>query len=126
VEYDELLCDAVAVIKARCRGKSKVITWAPIEALFPPLSHGRTRNRHKKWLAKAGSRKYMDRLILTWYNLWQQHKGRLELPDEDPSNPEGCDLITHIEFLRTYVDKKNLYVFSVVLSLWHWTILIGY
>jgi hypothetical protein len=50
----------------------------------------------------------MDRLEQAWYSLWQAHKGRPELPDEDPSKAEGCDFVAHIEFLRKYLDKRSL------------------
>lgn len=50
----------------------------------------------------------MDRLEQAWYNLWQAHKGRPELPDDDPSKVDGCDLKIHIDFLRKYVDKRDL------------------
>ncbi len=56
----------------------------------------------------------MDRLEEAWFTLWKAHAGKPELPDEDPSEPGSCDIITHVEFLRKYIDKQNLYVLSSI------------
>lgn len=107
-EYEDLLHDAVAVIRARCKGKGRGIAWGPIESIFPTLGSSSLRTRYQKWIVQPGARNYMEKLVCSWYNLWKLHQGRPELPDDDPSKPEGCDLTAHIEFLRDYLDKKNL------------------
>lgn len=107
-EYDELLRDTVAIIRARCREKTRGVRWQPAEAVFPPVRANNLRTHFNKYLTQPGAASYMDRLEKGWYVLWQTHKGRPELPDSDPSTPEGCDLITHVDFLRKYLDKRRL------------------
>lgn len=107
-EYDDLLKDAAAIIRARSRGRSRAMTWKTVTPAFPTMSENGTRLRFAKYLSQPGAAAYLDRLEQAWFTLWQTHKGRPELPDEDPSKPEGCDILVHIQFLRHYLDKRNL------------------
>lgn len=109
-EYDDLLRDAVAVIKARCRGKPRSMTWLPLEAIFPPVHSNNLRARFQRYIVQPGASNYMGRLEQAWYDLWQEHKGRPELLDEDPARVDGCDLVAHLEFLRKYLDKRKMWV----------------
>jgi hypothetical protein len=107
-EYEELLRDAVAIIRARCREKARGIKWSPAESVFPPVRANNIRIHFNKYIAQPGAASYMDRLEQAWYKLWKTHRGRPELPDNDPTNPEGCDMIAHIQFLRNYLDKRKM------------------
>ena len=104
-EYDELLLDAVAVIRARSRHRKRTMEWAPVTPVFPTIHHNSCRLRYNHLLETAGSALYMERLTDAWYHFWQAHLGSDYLPDQDPDALGGCDLIKHIECLRKYIDK---------------------
>lgn len=38
-----------------------------------------------------------------------RYRGTAELPDEDPSSLSNFDLVAHLKFLRSHVDKTALY-----------------
>ena len=107
-EYDELLLDAVAVIRARSRYRKRTMEWAPVTKVFPTIHQNSCRLRYNHLQGSAGSAVYMERLTDAWYHLWQAHLGTDYLPDEDPNALGGCDLVTHIEFLRKYIDKNSM------------------
>ena len=107
-EYEELLRDTVAVLRARCREIPRGIRWGPAESVFPPVRANNIRNHFHKYIAQPGAANYMERLERAWHHLWKTHRGRPELPDANPTSPEGCDLITHVQFLRNYLDKRKL------------------
>ena len=107
-EYDELLLDAVAIIRARSRYRKRSMEWAPITPVFPTIHHNSCRLRYHHLLETAGSALYMERLMDTWYHFWQAHLGTDYLPDKDPNALGGCDLIKHIECLRKYIDKHAM------------------
>jgi len=107
-EYDELLLDAVAVIRARSRYRKRIMEWAPVTQVFPTISPNSCRLRYNHLQGGAGSAMYMERLTDSWYHLWQAHHGSDYLPDKDPNALGGCDLVKHVEFLRKYVDKHAM------------------
>ena len=107
-EYDELLLDAVAVIRARSRHRKRNMEWAPVTQVFPTSHPNSCRLRYNHLQETAGSSLYMERLTNAWYHLWQAHLGSDYLPDNDPNALGGCDLIKHIEFLRKYIDKHAM------------------
>lgn len=107
-EYDELLLDAVAIIRARSRYRKRTMEWAPITQVFPTIHQNSCRLRYNHLQGGAGSAVYMERLMDAWYHLWQAHLGTDYLPDEDPNVLGGCDLVKHIEFLRKYIDKHAM------------------
>ena len=107
-EYDELLLDAVAVIRARSRYRKRSMEWAPVTQVFHTIHQNSCRFRYNHLHEAAGSAMYMERLTDAWYHLWQAHHGSDYLPDEDPNALGGCDLVKHIEFLRKYIDKHAM------------------
>jgi len=107
-EYDELLLDAVAVIRARSRHRKRTMEWAPVTQVFPTINQNSCRLRYNHLQETAGSALYMERLMDAWYHLWQSHLGSDYLPDKDPNALGGCDLVKHIEFLRKYIDKHAM------------------
>jgi hypothetical protein len=107
-EYDELLLDAVAVIRARSRHRKRSMEWAPVTQVFPTIHQNSCRLRYNHLQGTAGSALYMERLTDAWYHLWQANLGSDYLPDKDPNALCGCDLVKHIEFLRKYIDKHAM------------------
>ena len=61
-------------------------------------------------------RAYLQRLEDAWYNLWMRHRGTPQLPDPNPKSVTDFDLVAHLMFLRAYIDKPSLYVFSDFLA----------
>ena len=84
------------------------MTWKTVIPVFPTMHENGTRLRFAKYLSQPGAAAYIDRLDQAWFTLWQTHKGRPELPDENPYKPEGCDILVHLQFLRNYLDKRIL------------------
>lgn len=57
-----------------------------------------------------GAEPYLKRLEDAWYDLWSQHRGTEDLPDDDPQSPSNFDLVKHVKFLRRHIDKNAMYV----------------
>ena len=107
-KYDELLLDAVAIIRARSRYRKRSMEWAPITQVFPTINQNSCRLRYNHLQGAAGCVVYMERLTDAWYHLWKAHLGTDYLPDKDPNALGGCDLVKHIGFLRKYIDKHAM------------------
>ncbi|KAG8814423.1 hypothetical protein FRC17_001133 [Serendipita sp. 399] len=107
-DYDELLQDAVAVMRARCRGGGRGMLWGPLQAIFPTMHANNIRTHFIKHVSQPGLANYMDRLEQGWHDLWKTHKGRSELMEESPFKADSLHLAGHIQFLRDYLDKQNL------------------
>ncbi|KAF8203137.1 hypothetical protein BJ912DRAFT_1018924 [Pholiota molesta] len=108
-DFDELARDASAIIRARCRNLSR-LDWAAFEQVFPSVPRNTVRQRLSHIKETPGNEAYLRRLEDTWYDLWVAHKGTPELPDDNDRSPSDFDLIKHIEFLRTHIDKHALRV----------------
>ncbi|KAG2370198.1 hypothetical protein BDR07DRAFT_1386752 [Suillus spraguei] len=108
-EYDELARDASAIIRARCRNGIK-IDLSAFDHVFPAVPRNSVRLRLSHLRENTGEEVYMKRLEERWHDLWVQHRGTEHLPDEDPQSPSNFDIINHIEFLRTHIDKNALRV----------------
>jgi hypothetical protein len=106
-DFDELARDASAIIRARCRNLSR-LDWAAFEQVFPSVPRNTVRQRLSHIKETPGNEAYLRRLEDTWYDLWVAHKGTPELPDDNDRSPSDFDLIKHIEFLRTHIDKHAL------------------
>lgn len=106
-DFDELARDAAAIIRARCRNLSR-LDWAAFEQVFPSVPRNTVRQRLSHIKETPGNEAYLRRLEDTWYDLWIIHKGTPELPDDNDRSPSDFDLIKHIEFLRTHIDKHAL------------------
>ncbi|KAJ7593112.1 hypothetical protein C8J56DRAFT_1013301 [Mycena floridula] len=108
-DYDELVRDASAIIKARCR-EAKRLDWGAFEQVFPSVPRNSVRQRLGTLREMPGSDAYLTRLESRFYELWIQHRGSPLLPDKDPSSASDFNLIQHIEFLRKHVDKNAIRV----------------
>jgi len=106
-EYDELVRDVSAIVKARCRTWHR-LDWGAFDQLFPTLSRNIVRQRLTTLRQDGGAEPYLRALEDKWYELWMQHRGTPALPDEHPDHPSDFDAITHVEFLRKYIDKQAL------------------
>lgn len=106
-EYDELAKDTCAVIKARCRSGQRM-EWAAAEQAFPGLPRNSVRQRVERLSKDPAVEAYLRRLEDRWYDLWMQQKGTPLLPDSEPTSVSNFDLVKHLKFLRTHVDKVSL------------------
>lgn len=106
-EFDELARDASVIIRARCRDHSR-LDWGAFEQVFPAVPRNTVRQRLAHIKETPGDEAYLRRLEDVWYELWLEHRGGEMLPDENPHSPSNFDLINHIRFLRTHVDKHAL------------------
>ncbi|KIY52288.1 hypothetical protein FISHEDRAFT_35427 [Fistulina hepatica ATCC 64428] len=107
-DFDELACDAGAIIRARCRNSR--ITYVAMHQVFPAVPRNTVRQRLANLRENPGTEAYLNRLEARWYDLWCQQRGTPQLPDDDPGSPTNFDLMKHIEFLRRYIDKNALRV----------------
>lgn len=82
--------------------------WAAFEQVFPSVPRNTVRQRLSHIKETPGNEAYLRRLEDTWYDLWFEHKGSPELPDDDDQSASNFDLIKHIEFLRAHIDKNAL------------------
>ena len=92
VQYDDLIRDASAIIKARCRHAPR-LDWGAMEQVFPAVPRNSVRQRlvHIKEI-NPGEEPYLARLEDKWYELWLQHRGTDALPDPDPESVTNFDL----------------------------------
>jgi len=107
-DYDELARDASAIIRARCRDSYR-LDWAALEQVFPAVPRNSVRQRIVALKEVPGAEAYLKRLENRWYDLWSQHRGTENLPDDDPGSHSNFSLIRHVEFLRRHIDKNALY-----------------
>lgn len=106
-EFDELARDASVIIRARCRNMPR-LDWAAFEQVFPTVPRNTVRQRLSHIKETPGNEAYLRRLEDTWYELWTKYRGTMLLPDSDYQSPSQFDLVKHIEFLRTNIDKNAL------------------
>lgn len=76
--------------------------------LFPGVPRNTVRQRIGHLREFPGADIYLKRLEDRWYELWQRHLDTPELPDEDPGSATNFDIVAHIKFLRSHVDKNAL------------------
>ncbi|KAI9068032.1 hypothetical protein FKP32DRAFT_1588061 [Trametes sanguinea] len=108
-DYDELVRDASVIIKARCRGGTR-LDWGALEQVFPAVPRNSVRQRLVHLRETPGTETYLARLEDKWYELWTQHRGTEVLPDPDPESATNFDLATHVKFLRKHIDKNAIRV----------------
>ncbi|KAI0823034.1 hypothetical protein BC628DRAFT_1365542 [Trametes gibbosa] len=108
-DYDELVRDACAIIKARCRDGTR-LDWGALEQVFPAVPRNSVRQRLVHLKEVPGTETYLARLEERWREMWLQHRGTDVLPDPDPTSATEFDLATHVKFLRKHVDKNALRV----------------
>ena len=113
-DYDELARDASVIIKARCRGPTR-LDWGAMEQIFPAVPRNSVRQRLVHLRDVPGTETYLARLEDKWYDLWVQHRGTDELPDPDPASATNFNLAAHVKFLRKHIDKNAMCVSSHLL-----------
>lgn len=106
-EEEELIIDAEAVIRARCRGTTNRGRPA-MSQIFPQLQHQVVRTKIKKLLEMPGKEAYFMRLEESFYSLLIEHRGSAELPDHNPGSHVDFDLMAHVNFLRQRINKNHL------------------
>ncbi|EIW86464.1 hypothetical protein CONPUDRAFT_86434 [Coniophora puteana RWD-64-598 SS2] len=106
-EYDELVRDASAIIRARCRVANRSDLSA-YDQVFPAVPRNSVRQRVTHLRENPVDDSYQKRLEDRWYELWSRYRGTDILPDEDPFSPSNFELPNHIEFLRKHVDKNAI------------------
>ena len=57
---------------------------------------------------QPGVEAYLQRLQNEWTLLWEKKRGTVELPDDDPRDPVEFDLVKHVEYLRTHINKTAM------------------
>lgn len=110
-DLDELARDASVIIRARCRDSSR-LNWAAFEQVFPAIPRNSVRQRLAHIKETPGNEAYLRRLEDVWYGMWLKYRNTEELPDNNPQSTSEFDLIKHIQFLRSHIDKLALYVLS--------------
>ncbi|KAI0651544.1 hypothetical protein C8Q79DRAFT_933943 [Trametes meyenii] len=108
-DYDELVRDASAIIKARCRNGTR-LDWGALEQVFPAVPRNSVRQRLVHLKEAPGTETYLARLEEKWHDLWAQHRGTDLLPDPDPESASNFDLAAHVKFLRKHIDKNAIRV----------------
>lgn len=109
-DYDELARDASVVIRARCRDGARRLEWSALEQVFPSVPRNSVRQRIVALREIPSAEAYLKRLEDRWYSIWTQHRGTVNLPDDDPQSLSNFDLVKHVEFLRKYIDKNAMWV----------------
>lgn len=112
-EFDDLARDAYVVIRARVQPNAR-LDWGAVSQVFPALPINSFRARVNS--LKSGDEAYFQRLENYWKDIWIDHRGTEDLPDNDPASLTNFDLARHIEFLRYHVDKDALWVASILTS----------
>ncbi|SJL05812.1 uncharacterized protein ARMOST_09148 [Armillaria ostoyae] len=108
-DYEELARDASVIIRARCRNGVR-LDWGAFEQVFPAVPRNSVRQRLAHIRESPGNEAYLTRLEDRWYDLWMEHRGTATLPDDDLSSATNFNLIRHLEFLRSHIDKNALRV----------------
>ncbi|WWD18115.1 hypothetical protein CI109_102564 [Kwoniella shandongensis] len=106
-EDDDLFLDAEAVIRARSRSNGYKGRVA-MSQYYPEVSTQTFLARLKKIVLQPGKQAYLDRLEQAWFDVWTDYRGTAELPDENVDSSTEFDLKSHVQFLRSKVDKKSL------------------
>ncbi|KAK0198496.1 hypothetical protein F5146DRAFT_1158718 [Armillaria mellea] len=104
-DYEELARDASVIIRARCRNGVR-LDWGAFEQVFPAVPRNSVRQRLAHIRESPGNEAYLTRLEDRWYDLWMEHRGTAALPDDDLSSATNFNLIRHLEFLRSHIDKN--------------------
>ena len=109
-EYDELAQDASAILRVRLREAGGRMDWFALRQVFPAVPRNSVRQRIASLREVPSNEVYMRRLEDQWYRLWKQYRGSEHLPDPHPQSQTDFDLIKHLQFLRSFVDKNALCV----------------
>ncbi|GAA6018706.1 hypothetical protein JCM11491_001273 [Sporobolomyces phaffii] len=110
-EQDELLLDAIAVLKARARSIDGRMTFLVLERMFTGHKVSVLRNRSLVLLRKPEEQAYHDRLVDAWFSVYEERKARGDddnLYDPNDQSMTDFDIASFIRCLRENVDKRAL------------------
>ncbi|KAF7306563.1 B-block-TFIIIC domain-containing protein [Mycena indigotica] len=107
-DYDELLKDAYVIANSRCRTRGK-IDYGIVKQVFPAVPKGTIRARVRSLKDATTTAAYLVRLEDHWHQIWVKYRGSKWLPDDDIRSSD-FNVIQHIEFLRSHVDKNAIRV----------------
>jgi hypothetical protein len=108
-EQDELLLDAVAVLKARMKKLSTRIQYGVLERLFKGHKASVLRSRSMVLLKKPEEQIYHDRLVEAWLKVYEQRKDTDEnLQDPNEGSMTDFDIASFIRCLRQHVNKRAM------------------
>ncbi|KAI0274891.1 hypothetical protein BC834DRAFT_850125 [Gloeopeniophorella convolvens] len=109
-EYDELAQDASVILRARARELGGRMDWTVLRQVFPAVPRNSVRQRISNQREVQSNGVYLKRLEDQWHRLWLQYRGTEHLPDPNPQSQTDFDLVKHLHFLRSFVDKNALRV----------------
>ncbi|GAA5994066.1 hypothetical protein JCM5350_003696 [Sporobolomyces pararoseus] len=108
-EQDELLLDAVAILKARTKTINARINYGVLERLFKGHKSSILRSRSIVLLKKPEEQAYHDRLVEAWIKVYNELKDTDEnLKDPNEDSMTDFDIASFIRCLRSNVDKRAL------------------
>ena len=109
-EQDELLLDAVAILKARVKTIDSRISYGVLERLFKGHKASTLRSRSIVLLKKPEEQAYHDRLVDAWLETYAQRKEEEDenLRDPNEKSMTDFDIASFIRCLRQHVDKRAL------------------
>ncbi|GAA5869579.1 hypothetical protein JCM1840_004467 [Sporobolomyces johnsonii] len=107
-EQDDLLLDAVAILKARSKTTGLRIAYGALEHLFKGHKGSVLRNRSITLVKKPEDQAYHDRLVQAWLEIYKLKKNDPELADPNKHSMVDFDLASFIRCLRQNVDKRVL------------------
>ncbi|GEM11478.1 B-block binding subunitof TFIIIC family protein [Rhodotorula toruloides] len=106
-EQDELLLDAVAVLKVRALHlRAPRPSYNPLGEFFPGNKAEALVKRTATLLKRQQERDFHERLVSTWFDVYKDHKD--ELDDPNPNSLVDFDLASSIRCMRTHVNKRAL------------------
>ncbi|GAA6062944.1 hypothetical protein JCM10212_005957 [Sporobolomyces blumeae] len=109
MEQDELLLDAVAVLRARAQSINARISYLVLEKLFKGHKASVLRTRSLTLLKKVEEQAYHDRLVDAWLEVYHVKRTEdPELADPNPKSMTDFDIASFIRCLRKNVDKRLL------------------
>ncbi|GAA5926196.1 hypothetical protein JCM1841_001152 [Sporobolomyces salmonicolor] len=107
-EQDDLLLDAVAILKARSKTTGLRIAYGALEHLFKGHKASVLRSRSITLVKKPEDQAYHDRLVHAWLEIYRLKKNDPELADPNRNSMVDFDLASFIRCLRQNVDKRVL------------------
>ena len=108
---DELLRDGVVILRCRDRQRNPLNprkNWAALDQIFPDINPSSRHQRFEHLRKAVGEEAYLNQLGIEWQKLWLTFRGTERLDDPNPSDPTDFDLMEHITFLRTHIDKLEV------------------
>lgn len=106
-EQDELLLDAIAVLKVRALHlRAPRPSYNPLGDFFPGNKADALVKRAATLLKRQSERDFHERLVSTWFDVYKDHKAELE--DPNPDSLVDFDLASFIRCMRTHVNKRAL------------------